>query len=117
MDGAVSIAIRCGRIDGVCRGQTPMPKIAMEGDFWHAQGIERKYFCEAKDWSGKPGFRREAPEMRPSPNENFLCGYSAGTWGGLSGEFICDKNEGLRYNQSIIRGWCAHLGRPGSQQE
>jgi hypothetical protein len=33
------------------------------------KGLKRKYFLSAwsgqKDWSGKPGFRREAPEMRP----------------------------------------------------
>jgi hypothetical protein len=39
MDAAVSIAIRQRRIDGVCHRQTPMTKIAMDGDFCHAQGI------------------------------------------------------------------------------
>jgi hypothetical protein len=32
------------------------------------KGLKRKYFFAVpgkKDWSGKPGFRRFAPEMRP----------------------------------------------------
>jgi hypothetical protein len=28
--------------------------------------------CGKKDWSGKPGFRREAPEMRPEISQSFF---------------------------------------------
>jgi hypothetical protein len=67
MDAAVSIAIRQWRIDGVCRRQTPIPKSGRDAGFWNAQGIEAVSFFAAgkKDTSAKPGFRREAPEMRP----------------------------------------------------
>jgi hypothetical protein len=41
----------------------------------NAQGIEVEILlAKPKDWSGKPGFRREAPEMRP---KKFLCVYPA----------------------------------------
>jgi hypothetical protein len=43
--------------DGVLRSKTPMPKSAMEGGFWHAQGIGAVSFFAAgkKDTSVKPG--------------------------------------------------------------
>jgi hypothetical protein len=34
------------------------------------KGWKRKSFCGAKDWSGQPGFRRPAPEMRPKKEKN-----------------------------------------------
>jgi hypothetical protein len=43
----------------------------------NAQGIEAVSFFAAgkKDTSVKPGFRREAPEMRPKQGYKFLCVY------------------------------------------
>jgi hypothetical protein len=43
----------------------------------NAQGIEAVYFFAAgkKDTSGKPGFRRFAPEMRPNQGYKFLWVY------------------------------------------
>jgi hypothetical protein len=74
MDAAVSIAIRQRRIDGVCRKQTPRQKIATEGDFLPAQGIEAVSFFAGgkKDTSVKPGpwavlpYRQVGPRMRPN---------------------------------------------------
>jgi hypothetical protein len=65
------LAIRRRRIDGVCRRQTPMIKIAMEGDFYHAQGIAAvSFFAEGKkDTSVKPGPRRSRGCAR-IPEEN-----------------------------------------------
>jgi hypothetical protein len=40
MDGAVSIAIRRRRIDGVCLRQTPMPKSGRTPDFGTRKGLE-----------------------------------------------------------------------------
>jgi hypothetical protein len=43
------------------------------GRFLTAQGIEAEIllcrFRGTKDWSGKPGFRRMAPEMRPKQKD------------------------------------------------
>jgi hypothetical protein len=62
--------------DGVLRSKTPMPKSAMEGGFWHAQGIEAVSFFAIgkKDTSVKPGPRAVLPggqagaRMRPKQN-------------------------------------------------
>jgi DNA polymerase-3 subunit epsilon len=48
--------------------QTPGAKSGRDAGFCPRKGLKRKYFCAVpgkKDWSGKPGFRYEVPEMRP----------------------------------------------------